>query len=242
MGNEDYWSGVGKPNKISIGSSLLDLEQIMRSFLIVTVLGFFVSSFTPVQAAPASYALTESGSKLYVQVFKKRGGAASRLAHDHVVLATGWTGSVSWDPENAAACSVSFSLPVTGLAPDSDPMRAHVGYESRLSASNQKKVRGNIVSLTQLAAEHFPKVTFQSTSCSGSGSTITVTGNLTIRGVSKTIAVPMEISADGGSFKAKGTFSATHEDFKFSPYTAMGGALRNETEMRFTVDVVGAAQ
>lgn len=214
----------------------------MRSFLIIMVLGFFVSSFTPVQAAPTSYELTESGSKLYVQVFKKRGGAAARLAHDHVVLATGWKGSVSWDPENAAACNVSMSLPVSGLSPDTDPMRDHVGYESRLSASNQSKVRGNIVSLTQLAAEHFPKVTYQSTSCSGSGSTITVTGNLTIRGVSKTIAVPMVLSADGTSFKAKGTFSATHEDFKFSPYTAMGGALRNETEMRFTVDVVGAAQ
>lgn len=214
----------------------------MRSFFVIAVLGAFVCSAKPAQAASTSYELTESSSKLYVQVFKKRGGAASRLAHDHVVLATGWTGSVSWDPENAAACSVSFSLPVTGLTPDSDPMRAHVGYESRLSASNQKKVRGNIVSLTQLAAEHFPKVTYQSTSCSGAGSTITVTGNLTIRGVSKTISVPMEILADGASFKAKGTFSATHEDFKFSPYTAMGGALRNETEMRFTVDVVGAAQ
>jgi polyisoprenoid-binding protein YceI len=214
----------------------------MRSFLVIVVLGFFVSSFTPAQAASTSYELTESGSKLYVQVFKKRGGAASRLAHDHVVLATGWTGSVSWDPENVAACNVSMSLPVSGLSPDTDPMRDHVGYESRLSTANQAKVRGNIVSLTQLAAEHFPKVTYQSTSCSGAGSTITVAGNLTIRGVSKTIAVPMEISADGTSFKAKGTFSASHEDFKFSPYTAMGGALRNETEMRFTVDVVGAAQ
>lgn len=193
-------------------------------------------------AQSSSYTLNEADSKLYVQVFKKRGGAASALAHDHVILATGWSGSVTWDAANVGACSVSISLPVTGLAPDTDTMRNLVGYSSRLSASNQAKVKGNIVSLTQLAAEHFPTITYTSTSCTGSGSAITVTGNLTIRGASKAITVPMEIQADGSSFSAKGTFTATHEDFGFAPYSAMGGALRNETEMRFTVDVKGTAQ
>jgi polyisoprenoid-binding protein YceI len=216
---------------------------VFMRFLVFSLLaGFLGSWLTPAEAAPTTYSLTEAGSQLYVQVFKKRGGAASKLAHDHVVLATGWTGTVQWDPENAAACNVTISLPLTGLVPDGDEMRAAVGYSSRLSTSNQKKVKGNILSLTQLAAEHFPKVTYQSTSCSGAGGAITVTGSLTIRGVAKSLAVPMEIKADGKVFSAKGTFSATHEDFKFSPYTAMGGALRNESEMRFTVDVVGAAQ
>jgi polyisoprenoid-binding protein YceI len=218
------------------------VEIFMRSFALLSLVALMGASVSTAEAAPVSYSLTEAGSNLYVQVFKKRGGAASRLAHDHVVLATGWTGTVSWDAENPGACNVSMSLPVTGLTPDTDTMRVHVGYDSRLSASNQKKVKGNIVSLTQLAAEHFPKVTYQSTACSGAGNAITVTGNLTIRGVSKSVVVPMAIQSDGKTFSAKGTFSATHEDFQFAPYTAMGGALRNESEMRFTVDVVGTAQ
>ena len=196
----------------------------------------------PAEAAPSSYTLTESGSKLFVQVFKKRGGAVSALAHDHVVLATGWSGSVTWDPENVAGCSVSFTLPVAGLVPDGDSLRAHVGYESRLSSSNQKKVKGKLVSLTQLAQEHFPNISYRSTTCAGAGANVTVTGDLSIRGVSKTITVPMQISVGDGRFSAKGSFTATHDDFQFAPYTAMGGALRNENEMRFTVDVVGSAQ
>jgi polyisoprenoid-binding protein YceI len=218
------------------------MESKMRSLSLLCLVGFFAGGITPAEAAPTTYNLTESGSKLYVQVFKKRGGAASRLAHDHVIVATGWTGTVTWDPENVAACSVSISLPVVGLSPDTDEMRVHVGYPSRLSKSNQKKVKGNIVMLTQLAAEHFPKITFQSTGCSGSGTNVTVTGNLSIRGVAKSLSVPMEISADGTSFSAKGAFAATHEDFQFAPYSALGGALRNENEMRFTVDVVGSPQ
>jgi len=214
----------------------------MRFPVFFALLGLFGFSLVPAEAAPVNYSLTEAGSQLYVQVFKKRGGAASKLAHDHVVLATGWQGTVRWDPENPSACNVSISLPVAGLAPDNDTMRAQVGYGSRLSKSNQRKVKGNIVSLTQLAAEHFPTVTYQSTSCSGAGEAITVTGSLSIRGVSKSLSVPMEIKANGKVFSAKGSFSATHEDFKFAPYTAMGGALRNESEMRFTVDVVGKAQ
>ena len=147
-----------------------------------------------------------------------------------------------WDPENAAACNVNISLPVTGLAPDTDTMRDLVGYSSRLSTSNQAKVKRNIMALTQLAAEHFPTISFASTSCSASGDSIMVNGNMTIRGQSKALSVPMEISADGSTFSAAGTFTATHEDFGFAPYSAMGGALRNDTEMRFTVDVKGSAQ
>lgn len=214
----------------------------MHRLLILSLAGFALTQSGEAEANPNSYTLNEADSKLYVQVFKKRGGAASALAHDHVILATGWTGTVSWDPNNAAACNVNISLPVSGLTPDTDSMRDLVGYSSRLSSSNQAKVKGNIVSLTQLAAEHFPTVTYASTSCSGAGSSVVVNGNLSIRGTSKSISVPMEIQADGASFSAKGTFSATHEDFGFAPYSAMGGALRNETEMRFTVDVKGSAQ
>lgn len=213
----------------------------MRRLFLLSLAGLLSGGLGTAEAAPTTYTLTESGSKLYVQVFKKR-NAASRLAHDHVVLATGWTGTVTWDPDNVAGCAVSLDVPVVGLIPDTDEMRALVGYGSRLSSSNQKKVKGNIVSLTQLAAEHFPVITYRSTGCSGSGSNVTVNGALSIRGVSKSISVPMEIGLTGKGFSAKGSFTATHEDFEFAPYTAMGGALRNETEMRFTVDVVGSAQ
>ena len=214
----------------------------MQRLLLAGLVGLGLMHSPESLAESNTYTLSEGDSKLYVQVFKKRGGAASALAHDHVILATGWSGSVTWDTANIGACSVNISLPVSGLAPDTDTMRNLVGYSSRLSATNQAKVKGNIMSLTQLAVEHFPTITYNSTSCTGSGSAITVTGNLTIRGASKAITVPMEIQADGSSFAAKGTFTATHEDFGFAPYSAMGGALRNETEMRFTVDVKGSAQ
>ena len=214
----------------------------MHRILIAGLIGLGLTHSSDSRAESTSYTLNESDSKLFVQVFKKRGGAASALAHDHVILATGWTGSVTWDPDNVGSCSVTISLPVSGLAPDTDTMRNLVGYSSRLSATNQAKVKGNIMSLTQLAVEHFPTITYASSSCTGSGSAISVTGSLSIRGASKAITVPMDIQADASSFSAQGAFTATHEDFGFAPYSAMGGALRNETEMRFTVDVKGSAQ
>jgi hypothetical protein len=41
---------------------------------------------------------------------------------------------------------------------------------------------------------------------------------------------------------AAGTFSAKATDFGFEPYSALLGALKNRNEMKFTVDVKGAAQ
>ncbi len=190
-------------------------------------------------SAPVKYAMSDTTGTIYVQVFKDPTTLAAGLSHDHVMKATGWTGSVTWDATNPATCAVDISIPVAKLEVDSNTMRAKVGYSGQLSDSDRSSVQESMLSSGQLDGSKYPNMTFKSSSCSGSGETIMVKGSLTIRGKAKEITVPMKISASATEFSAKGTFKAKHSDFGFTPFEALLGQLKNKDEMTFTVDVKG---
>ncbi|MES2643239.1 MAG: YceI family protein [Myxococcota bacterium] len=193
-------------------------------------------------ATVADYTLDPGKSALYVQVFKDSGTLASGLSHDHVVTATGWSGTVRWDPASPAACKVDITVPVSGLRPDDEAMRKRVGYDVMLEPSQREEVKGNMLAAGQLDAKRFGSITFVSTRCEAAGDKVKVTGTLTIHGVPKAVSSTMKLSGDGNTLTASGTFNAKATDFGFDPYTALLGALKNKNEMKFTVDVRGAAK
>lgn len=190
-------------------------------------------------AAPVTYKLDPSKGFLYVQVYKDPDTLASGLSHDHVIRSTGYTGTVTWDPTNPGACQVEINVPVKSLQPDADDMRKKVGYDTVLDEGQRKEVMEHIVSDTQLDASKFPNITFKSTKCEGTGASAKVTGNFTMHGVTKSITVPMNISADGTKFSAKGNFKVLQTDYGFQPFSALLGQLKNKNEMSFTIDVLG---
>ncbi|MDP2305960.1 MAG: YceI family protein [Pseudomonadota bacterium] len=197
---------------------------------------------SPTAPAPtaADYTLEPGKSTLYVQVFKSPDTLASGASHDHVVAATGWSGTVRWDPSAPSACKVDIRVPVSGLRPDEDAMRKRVGYEVMLSASQREKIGEQMRAASQLDAARFGDITFAATRCEAVGEQVKVSGSLTVHGVAKTVTSTMKIRGDGQSFSASGTFTAKATDFGFEPYSALLGALKNENEMKFTLDVRGA--
>lgn len=200
----------------------------------------------PAPAAPvqtvADYTLDPSRSALYVQVYKAGETLAAGLSHDHVVAATGWSGTVRWDPADPAACKVEITVPVSGLRPDQEAMRKRVGYDVMLDDGQRADVTSNMLAAGQLDAKKFTDIRFLSTSCAAAGDKVKVGGTLTVHGVGKSVTSTMKITGDGAAFTASGTFTAKATDFGFEPYSALLGALKNQNEMKFTVDVRGAAR
>lgn len=218
----------------------------MRHRLLLVLAGLLSGCSEPFPVARAAapgvtYALDPAKSALYVQVFKDPTTVGSDLSHDHVVLATGWSGTVRLDPTNPATCEARVSVPISGLRPDLPEWRRRVGYNVMLSDAQQTQVGEHLRGGDQLDASRFPEIHFQSNTCAGSGESRTASGTLAIRGVSKAVQVPLKLTVKGGTLKASGGFSLKHSDFGFQPYTAFFGALKNQEELRFTIDVVGAA-
>lgn len=206
---------------------------------LLALLGVAAAQTAPAPSGPVTYKIDASKGFLYVQVFKDPETLGAGLSHDHVIRATGYTGSVSWDPTNAASCAVELVVPVKQLQVDADDMRKKVGYDTMLDASQREDVTENMLSETQLDAAKYPTISFKATKCEGSGSAVKVTGNFTMHGVTKTITVPMNIAADGAKITAKGSFKVLQSDFGFQPYSALLGQLKNKNEIAFTIDVVG---
>lgn len=195
-------------------------------------------------AAPAAadYTLDPGKGSLYVQVFKEGSTIASGLSHDHVMSATGWNGTVHWDPADPSACKVDIRVPVSGLRVDDEATRKRVGYDVMLDADQREEVKSNMLAAGQLDARRFSDITFTATGCEAAGDRVKVTGKLSVHGVAKSVASTMKITSDGSTFSAAGTFTAKATDFGFQPYSALLGALKNQNEMKFTVDVRGASK
>lgn len=182
------------------------------------------------------YVLDPGEGRLYVLVRYERGTFAGALGHDHVVVATGWSGTATWSAADPTACAIDVAVPVTGLVVDPGSSRSWAGLEGSTPDRDKQTITENLRSDGQLDASAHPSVRFEARRCDRDG---TVHGRLSIRGVGADVAVPMDVHADGATLTAQGRFSVAHSDFGIRPFRALGGMLRNDDRLEFVVDVRG---
>ena len=193
---------------------------------------------TPTMAPAATYHLDPAGSRLFIMVYKDPDTIGAKLSHDHVVAARGWTGSIVWSPDDPASCKVEVSVPVSKLDPDPPALRKRAGFKRMLTDGDRADVKSNLLATDQLWASKHPTITFVSSKCaSQAGAKVTVSGDLTIRGVKRRVKVKMKVGIDPktGEMTASGSLVLRHTWFGFEPFSAMGGALKNKDEMRLFI-------
>ena len=181
--------------------------------------------------------LSNKGS-LFVQVYKAPTLAAD-LSHNHAIQAVGWSGKAIWDWQNYGSCNISIAVPVNNLQVDTPEIRKLAGLEGTISESMRKDVKKHMLSDTQLDANKYPMITFQSTGCEGSGTEMMLNGEFTMHGTTRAISIPVSVS-DSDGLRIKGTFPVKATDYGFKPYSAMFGAVANKDEMKITFDLVAA--
>ena len=203
--------------------------------------GLFALVYAPqALAAPSTWDFVPASSKLYVQVFRDETTLMSTAAHDHVIAAVDWKGSVTLDPEDLSAGSVSVQIPVSGLRPDLPDMRSLVGYDVMLTEAQQAQVTEHMLSGDQLDGKSFASISFTGSRCSGALEALTVTATLMIRGKSRHLEVPVQVSFEDEAIRVQGSFQVGHADVGLKPYSALFGQLKNREDLHFTFDVVGA--
>ena len=175
-------------------------------------------------AAPQNLEVQSDGSFVYALVYKA--GVASAVAHDHVVHAPKLTGEAVYDAESVAGSSINVTADVMGIVTDSDELRKIVGLNTFLSDNQREEILGHIRAKYQLYADEYTTIKFESTSVGGTKDELEVTGNFTLRGVSKQITVPLTITQEGEGLIARGKFQILQSDFGYSPFSALFGALK----------------
>lgn len=101
---------------------------------------------------------------------------------------------------------------------DNDPTKSSVTAEIDVGSlkSDEEKLTGHLKSGDLLDVAKFPKATFTSTSVKAGGdkgATHTVTGNLQLHGVTKSISFPANVKTSGDSVEVDAEFAINRKDF-----------------------------
>lgn len=210
-----------------------------------------VSAFlTSLLLAQAGWSLDTGKSELVVKVWKT--GAASGLAHDHVVRASKFEGTVSLeDPDRVETLALTIKLDVNALVPDEPEVRKRHNVPNPGPAeADQKKVKENMLADDQLNAAKFPTIEFSTTKFFREESgALQCTGKLTLHGVTKEVVFPVTVKTDKapGDDGAGGRTSVMEgdarlrfktSDFGVKPYSAALGLIKNRDEVELVLHLV----
>lgn len=209
----------------------------------LTLAALTVAAADEPPAAPASttYALTTSGSDVYVVIRNDETASLARLGHNHVIYASKFSGTVIWPSAPGGACAIDIHVPVASLVVDPPGLRAKAGLDDRtIEESDKASLQKNMWSAGQLDSSHFPEVRFQGNKCSGNSGAVNVSGTLTFRGQAIPLSVNMNVTATATSFVANGKFESSHTALGYKPFAASFMGPRNQDRLSFTIDVKGS--
>jgi len=191
-------------------------------------------------AASAEYTVDRDRSELVVRLFKA--GMASGLAHDHVIRASDFTGSVAWDPAQPAAATVEIRANASSLIVDEPEVRGRHELEGELSGKDRQKVQQTMESAKQLDVATYPEMAFRSTAVRDlGGGSIEVIGDLTLHGTTRSISFVTSPNLDGGPLSADAEIDFLQSDFGIKPYSAFLGSVKNQDGAKLIVHLVAAS-
>ncbi len=123
----------------------------------------------------------------------------------------------------------------TVTVPEADLAQAVIDLEIDMGSTvaDDEKLTGHLKSPDFFDVATHPTSRFQSTKIEKTDDGVEVTGNLTLHGVTKTIAFPAVISLDGETLTAKSEFVINRKDFDIVYPGKPDDLIRDEVVIKF---------
>jgi polyisoprenoid-binding protein YceI len=199
------------------------------------------TQYTMGAGLPTDFAFEQSRTRTYTivssessfRVFVGKAGLFSVFAHDHDIGVKSFNGRVVVPEAGAGGGSLEMEVDATSL----DVL------DTKPSESDKKKIFDSMHKEVLESAKH-PKITFKSVSVSDVKQTsndsysLIVNGDLTLRGVTKRIAIPVAATVTPQQLRATGKYTLKQTDFGIKPYSAAGGAIKVKNEVVLNFDIV----
>lgn len=158
----------------------------------------------------------------------RRGGILARLGHDHTVASHTVSGTVS--PSRNVA---DFQFRLDEMKIDEADLRRIAGLEKQPSADAIEGTRNNMLTKV-LDAERYPIVNVHAERLAA-GQPLQV--SITLHGITRTLAIPVELREENGVISVKGTVNLKQTDFGLTPFSVMGGAMSVQDQMELRFDL-----
>lgn len=148
---------------------------------------------------------------------------ASKVTRSHHIVFHDWTGSLKTDgtPEGS---TLGFEVQIASLEADPD---------SRDDMT--EKLESHLITEDFFLADTYPTATFVSTSIvegGTDGATHTITGDLTMRGVTKQVSFPANVTVADGMASAKAEFVINRQDWGIAYTGKPDDLVRDEVVMQ----------
>lgn len=207
--------------------------RIQQLVIVVVALAMLTTNAQP-QAKSRTYTIVASESSFWV--FVAKAGLFSAFAHDHEIGVKSFTGKIVLPESGAGGGSLELEVNAASLAVlDKKPSEAD---KQKIFDSMHKEV---------LESAKFPKIAFKSVSVSDLKQTsadaynLTLNGDLTLKGVTRRIAVPVLLTVNAQQLRAVGKYTLKQTDFGIKPYSAAGGAVKVKNEVVINFNIVAKA-
>lgn len=179
--------------------------------------------------ASVVYRLDASRSKFMIRAFA--GGLLWFKGHDHFVQARDFAGEARLTPGSVSPASLNLSVRAASLAETREVFNAQ-----------QKKIIDGELRDIVLEPDKYPDITFKSTDVTvdarGGLFRVKLGGDLTLRGVTRRVVIPAEVTLEGDSLRARGEFNVKRSDFKVPATSAFHGTVRIRDRLKVSFDIV----
>lgn len=173
-----------------------------------------------------------------ITILVYRAGALAAAGHNHVVASHEVRGAIAFTPD-VSRSRFTLRMPVATLTVDEPDLRRAAGAEfgAAIPPAAQEATRRNLLSAAVLDAERFPEVLVQAAGIEPAAGGALATVRITLRGETRTLAVPCRYEQKGDELLADGEFRLLQSDFGITPFTALLGAMRvqDEITVRFRI-------
>ncbi len=181
-------------------------------------------------AEERSFDVDTGQSVLRVEV--GRSGLFSFAGHRHEVLASGFEGRVVAVPEDVRRSSVVLKFPALGL---------RVSGKGE-PAEDVPKVQAKMEGPEVLDLARFAEIVFRSSAVEGREAAgiwnLRVTGELSLRGSTRSLVLPMRVTLSGERLEAAGQLVLKQTDFGIKPIS-VAGVVKVKDELGLDYKIVG---
>jgi polyisoprenoid-binding protein YceI len=164
-----------------------------------------------------------------------RGGTLAKVGHNHVIASHDVSGTF-YVPDDVTHSTFELRIPVGQLVIDEPDLRAKEGpdFPKDVPDSAKEGTRRNMLSEGLLNGGQYPDISLvsQHIDVITPGSQVRADVEVTVRGQTHTVSVPVTYSLTNGELVASGEFPLKQTDLGLTPFTAMLGALAVQDEMR----------
>ena len=177
----------------------------------------------------AVYKLDAARSKFMIRAFA--GGLLWFKGHDHFVQARDFAGEARLTPGSVSPAALNLSVRAASLAETREVFNAQ-----------QKGIIDTELRDIVLEPDKYPEITFKSTDVSvearGGLFRVKLGGDLTLRGITRHVTIPVEVTLRGDELHARGEFDIKRGDFKVPATSAFHGTVRVRDRLKVSFDIV----